>query len=166
MDQILTKQRIAVSTDGPVVVLEIAGATAKLTYESALAIAQMLRLFGKVSSRVAGVREHWTASAQDDQTRFVDGKPKAVGNVSSLDLRRLKQRKVGKSIRVGLDGSGVRIYLGTNFSVTFDHTVALRLSEWLRIRGREAKRFAGDQSKAWRTLGLLTTAEQNQKLGI
>jgi hypothetical protein len=42
-----------------------------------------------------------------------------------------------------------------NFDATFDYETALKLSQWLRVRAKEAKRNAGDMSRHWSAIGIL-----------
>jgi hypothetical protein len=36
-----------------------------------------------------------------------------------------------------------------------EHETAIQLSTWLRVRGKEAKRIAGDESRHWTIIGNL-----------
>lgn len=45
-----------------------------------------------------------------------------------------------------------------NVDVKMDYETALKLSQWLRVRGKEAKRFAGDVSRHWSVIGTLHDA--------
>lgn len=55
-------------------------------------------------------------------------------------------------------GSTVEVVIG-NTTLTFAYDDALTLSRWLRVRGKEAKRNAGDRSRHWTAVGDLTTLE-------
>lgn len=52
-----------------------------------------------------------------------------------------------------------------NSEITMDYATALQLSQWLRYRGKEAKRFAGDISQHWSIIATLGDAEQHDKQG-
>lgn len=58
-------------------------------------------------------------------------------------------------ISVDCEGDLVVMRLG-NVEVKLPYETALTLSQWLRVRGKEAKRFAGDTSHQFRVLGTLT----------
>lgn len=49
-----------------------------------------------------------------------------------------------------------------NVEVKLPYEAALQISAWIRLRAKEAKRFAGDNSRNWRVVGTLTDAEINR----
>lgn len=51
-------------------------------------------------------------------------------------------------------GEIVRLSIG-NSHIDMPYEAALQLSTWLRVRGKEAKKNAGDFSRQWRVIGLL-----------
>ncbi len=55
---------------------------------------------------------------------------------------------------VETEGELVVMHLG-NTTVKLPYEAAFQLSQWLRVRGKEAKRFAGDDSHHWSLLGVL-----------
>lgn len=57
-------------------------------------------------------------------------------------------------IAVRADGERVVLTIG-NSDITMPYEAALQLSQWLRVRGKEAKRTAGDVSRHWSALGIL-----------
>jgi hypothetical protein len=58
----LERQRIAVRTEGELVVLEVGNAQLKMPYETALQLSQWLRVRGKEAKRNAGDNSrHWSA---------------------------------------------------------------------------------------------------------
>ena len=64
-------------------------------------------------------------------------------------------------IAVQCDGELVRLQVG-NSTLTMDYETAIQLSQWLRFRGKEAKRNAGDVSRHWSALGLLDDVERTR----
>lgn len=46
-----------------------------------------------------------------------------------------------------------------NAEISMGYEDAIKLSQWLRIRGKEAKRFSGDVSRHWSAIGIFTQAE-------
>jgi hypothetical protein len=48
----------------------------------------------------------------------------------------------------------VRLSIG-NADIDMPYETAIQLSQWLRVRGKEAKRRAGDMSRHWSVIGLL-----------
>ena len=61
-------------------------------------------------------------------------------------------------ITVASEGDVVHIDLG-NVRVSLQYETALLLSQWVRVRAKEAKRRAGDVSRHWSVLGTLHDAQ-------
>lgn len=51
-------------------------------------------------------------------------------------------------MEVGTEGELVTLTIG-NTTIKMPYEAALQLSQWLRVRGKEAKRRAGDTSRHW-----------------
>ena len=51
-------------------------------------------------------------------------------------------------------GDLVRLTIG-NAHIDMPYETAIQLSQWLRVRGKEAKRRAGDMSRHWSAIALL-----------
>ena len=49
--------------------------------------------------------------------------------------------------------------------LTMDYPCAIKLSQMLKVHGKQAKKFAGDASKHFMTEAILTDAELNYKRG-
>jgi hypothetical protein len=60
-------------------------------------------------------------------------------------------------LAVASEGDLVVLTLG-NVEVKLPYETALLLSQWLRVRAKEAKRRAGDTSRHWSAIGTLTDA--------
>lgn len=60
-------------------------------------------------------------------------------------------------IAVESEGDLVVMHLG-NVEVKLPYETALLLSQWLRVRAKEAKRLAGDTSRHWNVIGTLRDA--------
>ncbi len=59
----------------------------------------------------------------------------------------------------------VKLDLGGH-TLTMEYPTAIKLSQLLRVHGKQAKKFAGDAGKSWSTeASVLTDAEQNYKRG-
>lgn len=63
-----------------------------------------------------------------------------------------------QKISVDCEGELVVFKVG-NVEMKLDHETAIQLSTWLRVRGKEAKRIAGDTSRHWSVIGNLTAVE-------
>lgn len=57
-------------------------------------------------------------------------------------------------IEVAVEGELVALRIG-NAEMKMEHETAIQLSTWLRVRGKEAKRIAGDTSRHWTVIGKL-----------
>jgi hypothetical protein len=61
MSPLLSQQRIAVSTEGTLVVLTVGNAELKMPYETALQLSQWLRVRAKEAKRLNGdTSRHWS----------------------------------------------------------------------------------------------------------
>ena len=58
-------------------------------------------------------------------------------------------------IEVTSEGEQVKLTIG-NATVGFHYETALTIAAWLRTRAKEAKARAGDTSRSWRAIGILT----------
>src|SRR5262245_15769161 len=59
-----------------------------------------------------------------------------------------------KRIAVDIEGELVVVTIG-NSHLRMHYEDALKISQWLRVRAKEAKRLCGDFSKNWSALGTL-----------
>ena len=57
-------------------------------------------------------------------------------------------------ISVEARGDMVRLTVG-NSHLDMPYETAIQLSQWLRVRGKEAKRAAGDMSRHWSAIAVL-----------
>lgn len=57
-------------------------------------------------------------------------------------------------VEVAAEGEQVALTIG-NSTLRMSYEAALQLSQWLRVRGKEAKRNAGDRSRHWSAIGIL-----------
>lgn len=68
-----------------------------------------------------------------------------------MDL--LKRQKLA----VTVEGQLVVLQIG-NATMKMEYETAIQLSTWLRVRGKEAKRIAGDTARHWTVIGRLSDA--------
>lgn len=73
--------------------------------------------------------------------------------VAIVNNNLLKQERIS----VVSEGELVVMQLG-NVTVKLPYDTALLLSQWLRMRAKEAKRRAGDKSRHWSVIGTLHDA--------
>jgi hypothetical protein len=57
-------------------------------------------------------------------------------------------------ISVDVEGELVTLSIG-NATIKMPYETAIQLSTWLRVRGKQAKRAAGDNSRHWSVIGIL-----------
>jgi hypothetical protein len=65
-------------------------------------------------------------------------------------------------MEVRAEGQLVVLQIG-NATLKMEHETAIQLSTWLRIRGKEAKRIAGDSSRHWSVIGNLQALEAGER---
>lgn len=63
---------------------------------------------------------------------------------------------------VELDGTLVVLRMG-NVEVKMEYEAAIQLSTWLRVRGKEAKRLAGDDRRKWTVIGRLDAVQAGER---
>jgi hypothetical protein len=62
-----------------------------------------------------------------------------------------------QKIEVRCEGPLVVLQIG-NSEIKMEHTTAIQLSTWLRVKGKKAKLIAGDRSSHWSVIGNLQAA--------
>jgi hypothetical protein len=65
-------------------------------------------------------------------------------------------------IEVKAEGTLVVLKIG-NAEMKMPYETAIQLSTWLRVRGKEAKLCAGDNSTHWSVVGNLTAVEGGER---
>ena len=70
----------------------------------------------------------------------------------------LKQQQTS----VILDGELVVLKIG-NLEIKMEGETAIQVSTWLRVRGKQAKRIAGDTSRHWTVIGNLKAVEAGER---
>jgi hypothetical protein len=63
---------------------------------------------------------------------------------------------------VSLNGTLVVLKMG-NVEVSMEYEAAIQLSTWLRVRGKEAKRMAGDDRRKWSIIGKLDAVTHGER---
>ena len=72
-------------------------------------------------------------------------------------------RNLLKPERIAVESENdlVVLHLGST-TVKLPYQAAFQLSQWLRVRAKEAKRFTGDTSQHWSLLGVLKDLAQTK----
>lgn len=65
------------------------------------------------------------------------------------------------TIKVDWKGEYVLLQVG-NSTLTMHYEDALKISQWIRLRAKEAKAFVGDRGRSWSSIGSL--ADLDDKL--
>ena len=153
MSQLFERTGVSVDADDDIVVLRVGKMKARMSYTLAFQIAQRMRLHGGVAARIAGAtpKERFALKRQADEANL---QPIAVGEV--LDK--------SKPWDVWHEGELVCIRLKAVVA-RWEAPAALTIAGWIREGGRQAKRWAGDTSKTHRFAGILTDANENERLG-
>lgn len=64
-----------------------------------------------------------------------------------------------QQVRVESVGEHVLVHIG-NSTLTLHYESALQISQWIRVRAKEAKRLAGDMSRHWHAIAVLDDASK------
>lgn len=64
-----------------------------------------------------------------------------------------------EQVEVGVEGELVTITVG-NSTLKLHYESALKLSQWVRVRAKQAKRECGDVSRHWSAVAVLDWLEQ------
>jgi len=70
--------------------------------------------------------------------------------MSGIDSPLLSRQRMS----VATEGELVTLTVG-NSTLKMPYEAALQLSQWLRVRGKEAKRNAGDMSRHWSAIAII-----------
>lgn len=156
MDEMLLKDRLEVGRDLDRVVLIVNRTHYPMPYAMSFKIAAGLRLASKQAMKFSGegIKDWRTRSLLDVYT--------GVEKLSSEKRTTLTKRY---SWRIDVDSEIVHLFLNEQkISIHFES--ALKLAEWLRMAGKSAKRWAGDDGRSMVAAGNLVDAEFNYKHGF
>lgn len=159
MDSLLTKQNIHVTSDQDMVLLNVGNLTVHIPYLESFKIAQGIRLASKDAMRYI----HEDAKKWSDFAKLNDMPDKTTPYTLSVEKRVTVKKDF--NWRIGWEGEDIKMLFGNN-SLKLHFTMALKISEWLRNAGREAKAWAGHRGSLLNLRGILSNAEENYKLGI
>lgn len=67
-----------------------------------------------------------------------------------------------QQVQVQTQGEMVLLKIG-NTEIKMEYETAIQLSTWLRVRGKEAKRIAGDDSRKWTVIGKLDAIQAGER---
>ena len=152
MSELFERTGVSVDADDDIVVLRVGKMKARMSYTLAFQIAQRMRLHGGVAARIAGAtpKERFALKRQADEANL-----QPIGNIEVQDN--------GKPWDVWHEGELVCIRLKAVIA-RWEAPAALTIAGWIRAKGRDAKRWAGDTSRTHRYAGILTDANENARL--
>lgn len=67
-----------------------------------------------------------------------------------------------QTVSVRTEGTVVVLQIG-NSEMKMDYDAALQISTWMRVRAKEAKRVAGDNSRKWNVVGNLAAIQAGER---
>jgi len=155
MDSLLTKQNIYVADSHDRVILSVGKLDIKMPYAAAFKISQALRVASKHAMRISGENNrNWQQFATLDQYPTVP--------ILNTEQRKTLGGKFDWKVRVDRE----RVYLDAgNNEIELHFTIALKVSEWIRACGKNAKKWAGDGGRMLHGAGWLSDANENTKQG-
>lgn len=139
MGALLQQSHLAVSTAGELVLLSVLDLSVSMEFQPALELACAMRMEAAVAKRIAG----------DDASRksvfgvLTNGTPERAPQ--SRFRRALPERLAARDLKVRHVGSTVEVYFGKRV-LTFGYKDALRVAQWLRVRGKEARNAARERA--------------------
>lgn len=156
MDDLLTRQNIAVETDLDRVVLTIERLSFPMPYAASFRIAAGIKQACKEAMRVS-------KEPLADWQKWL----KLDGEITVNEIHTTRRMTITKKFdwKVIFEGEMVHLHLGDN-KVGFHFETGFKISQWLRLAGKQAKHWAGDSGSHMHLTGHLTDAEHNYKLGL
>lgn len=159
---LLRREHLSVETENDIVIFTARRAVARFSYGTAAAIAQGLRLAGGFVLRMA----HVPAVERSEMKRELpDAAVEAALAAPPFHDERRNTTSPGTRWAVQIEGSLVLFVIG-NVTIKMEADTALTVGAWMRVRAREAKRWAGDTGKTIRARGVLTDAAANYRAGL
>lgn len=152
---LLTRQKVDVRRRNDVVELAIGRASATFGYNTALAIAQGLRLASNLTGRRAGI-----PAAERRELRAI--LPDFDESIRSQGAETLPSASSARW-EVKVDGQLVVLVIA-DFVARFESDTAASIAGMIRARAKEAKTWAGDRGRTLRAAGNLTDAGDNARL--
>ena len=74
--------------------------------------------------------------------------PNVIVKPPVLSPHRVEVKQETEYVVVSIGNSDIRMH----------YTDALKLSQWIRIRAKQAKKFVGDTSRHWSAIGIISDA--------
>lgn len=159
MDDLLTKESIHIESDKDMVLLNVGNLTVHIPYLQSFKIAQGIRLASKDAMRYI----HEDSTKWSEFAKLNNLPDKTTPYELSVEKRVTLQKDF--NWKIGWEGENVKMLFGNNM-LKLHFTIALKISQWLRNAGQEAKAWRGHKGAILNLRGILSNAEENYKLGI
>lgn len=137
MTSLLRPGVIAVEARGELVLLQISDFRASMEFSTALELSAALKSEARAAKRCAGDDSHRYSTMGVLRDAAADA-PRP-----SRFAAKLPERLAAKSMRVAQEGSLVALTIN-RVTARMPYQAALQLSQWLRVRGKEARNAAGE----------------------
>lgn len=147
----LLKRGVEVSAKGENVILRIGNVDLPMHYEHALDISRWIREEGRAAKALAG-RGRVVSSLGTLHDASAKEKPLPLYSQGSAAIHVKTPLNKWRREDVFTQGRIVSIKIGGNV-ITLHFESALKVSQWIRLRAKEAKRIAGDTERHWSIIG-------------
>ena len=139
MTALLRKSYVAVEVSGELVLLGVGGFKVSLEFQPALELAAALRSEAAVAKRIAGD----DASRKNVLGVLTNATPEK--QPVSRFRKELPARLAARDLAVRHAGTNVEIHFGRQV-MTLGYRDAMRVAQWLRVRGKQARNAAGERT--------------------
>ncbi len=155
MSKLLSNRNVSVETDNDRVIFTVDRTAFPMPYAVAFRLAAGVKLACKQAMRI-------TKESLANAEAYTKSDFEVAVNEVSLVRRNLPVPRFEWSCEY--QGEMVYVWFG-DVEIGFHFSDGLKIAQWIRLGGTQAKRWAGDTSKAIHAAGILTNAEDNYKYG-
>lgn len=142
---LLTRQAVAVEARGETVVLRVGNVDVPMHYEQALRLSAFMRAEARAIKRATGRAKTLRSLAVPTVEQ---GRPQPLPYTPGTAIHAKEPQAVWHPGSVGSEGRLVHVQIG-DYALHMHYENALKLSQWLRVRAKEAKHTAGDTARHW-----------------
>ena len=160
MTDILQKDHVSATSDHDLAVLRLGSHTLRMYYPTTFEIVQAIRVAAKLAMRHEGVNPpSWREVLGSLGTQLPDHVPRHKSYRRSGLVSNVNQWSVAWE-------NQLVVLKFDELTCKLHYSDALRLHVLLRAAAHNAKRWAGDTTRAIRSIGYLADAEENDKLNV
>lgn len=155
MTSILKNEKVSVETDCDRVIFAAGRTLFPIPYATAFKMAASLKMACKQAMRIT-----------KEPLSEADALMKSDREIKVNEVSPIKRNLPIQNFEWGVSYCGEMVYMEIgNNEVGFHFSDGLKISQWLRFGGKQAKNWAGDTSRSMHATGILTDAEDNYKRG-